>query len=75
MGLLDMLQVMPNWYGELTICSFFIGIFGILPSMLLEVMIWGTANGNITLWSILLAILPLMSSVIFKDFRDYIFSS
>ncbi len=64
---------MPCWYGEFAVYSFFIGIIGIFPSMILEVLLWGVVNGYIVLWIILLAFIPLISTIIFKDFRKYIF--
>lgn len=65
-----MFKKMPNWYARLAMTCFFIGIFMIFPSMLIEALIFGIVEGYIVVPIVIVMFFPMIFSVAFKDVRE-----
>lgn len=68
-----MLKVAPPWYVKLIAIGLMFGLLGIFPSLLIEVAIWGVADGRIMVWLMVVLLISILMPLLFSDTRRMLF--
>lgn len=69
-----MFENAPYWYVKVMGIFLFVGLLGIIPSLLIETLIWGIADGQIVRWVLIIFLISVLMPLLYKDTRKFIFT-
>lgn len=68
-----MFKKIPNWMPFAFCVGFFIGMFGMMPAAICEILVYGSINLEIVKYALIISAFFVVYPLLYKDFREDVF--